>query len=369
MNKRIRVLYLLYEPFASGQSVHVLSLVRGLDAAQFETRVILPDVLSSLAPQFEAAGASVILLPIRRLLWKPRAVFGLAREIRSWKPDIVHIHSQEAGLVARPIAWLVGTRRIFYTPQTIDIRRKRWQKLVNLAEVLLSVITHCIISVNAADRARLQAWGIAGRRLVTVYNGIDLDEVTAAPSPQDVLPAAGPLVLQLGRLSEQKNPLAFLEGANRVLREVPQARFVMIGSGPLRSAVEEKIAALGLGERVQLLGAVPLASRLLGLADVVTLTSAWEGTPYSLIEAAAWSKPLVATAVNGCPEVIADGLTGYVVPPGDAAAWADRVARLLLDRELAERMGRAGRERAEMLFRVQDMVERLVGLYNQSCSS
>ncbi len=365
MNKRTRILYLLYEPFTSGQAAHVLSLVRGLDPAEFELRVILPDLLASSAPAFEAAEASVSLLPIRRLLWKPTAVFGMVREIRAWQPDIIHIHSQEAGLVARPIAWLAGARRIFYTPQTIDIRRKRWQKWVDRAEALLAHVTRCIFSVNEADRQRLLRLGIPADKVMLLYNGVDLDAVTADPPPRDALPGEGPLVLQLGRLSEQKNPLAFVEGAALVLREVPQARFVMIGSGPLELSVRQRVVELGLTGKIALLGSVPQASRLLGLADVVTLTSLWEGTPYSLIEAAAWGKPLVATAVNGCPEVIADGLTGYVVPPGDVAAWAERVARLLLDRELAERLGHAGHERAERLFRVQDMVERLAELYRQ----
>ena len=363
MTERIRVLYLLYEPFTSGQSTHVLSLLRGLDADRFETRVILPDLLAESAPAFESAGASVMLLPIRRLLWRPAAVAGLARLIRTWKPDVVHIHSQEAGLVARPIAWLAGARRIFYTPQTIDIRRKSWQSLVNLAEALLASVTRCIFSVNEADRQRLLKLGIPAAKVTLLYNGVDLDAVTADPPPPGTVPGDGPLVMQLGRLSEQKNPLMFVEGARLVLQSLPQARFVMIGSGPLEEAVRQRVAELGLAEKITLLGSVPQGARLLGLADVVTLTSLWEGTPYSLIEAMAWARPVVATAVNGCPEVTSDGETGFIVPPGDAAAWARRVAQLLADPALAVRLGRAGRERAERLFRVQDMVARVAELY------
>lgn len=362
----LKILFVYYEPLASGQTTHVLSLVRGLDKTQFQIQVVLPDLLQELTPQFEAAGARVLALPMRRLMWKPAAVSGLLRVIRSERPDIVHIHSQEAGMVARPFAWLAGAKNIFYTPQTIDIRRKRWQGLVTLAERLLAHLTRQIISVNEADRQRMIQWGIRDSKIATIYNGVDLDEVVAGQASAGLFPPGALLVIQLGRLSEQKNPLAFVEGAEHVLRIIPKARFVFIGEGDMRAVITERIDTLNLQDKIKLLGNIPQAAHWLGMADVVTLTSLWEGTPYSLIEAMAWSRPVVATCVNGCREVVVDGQTGFLVSPDQPKAWAERVITLLQDPDLRARLGSEGRKRAERMFSIQAMITSMAELYQAS---
>jgi len=102
---------------------------------------------------------------------------------------------------------------------------------------------------------------------------------------------------------------------------VPGAQFALVGDGPLKEQVVARIRELGLEGRVHVMGERDEAFRLLVAADVVTLTSRWEGAPYAVLEAMAWSRPVVVTAVNGCPEIVVDGLTGYVVPTGDTARW------------------------------------------------
>jgi glycosyltransferase involved in cell wall biosynthesis len=166
-------------------------------------------------------------------------------------------------------------------------------------------------------------------------------------------------------LSAQKDPLAFVEGAGRVVRQRPDAQFALVGEGPLRDAVAARIQELGLEGHVHLAGWHDEASRLMAAADVVTLTSRWEGAPYTLLEAMAWSRPVVATAVNGCPEIVVDGGTGFLVPPGDTSAWAGRIIDLLDDPAMAAAMGRAGRRRVEERFSLQDVVARTESLYQQ----
>ena len=174
-----------------------------------------------------------------------------------------------------------------------------------------------------------------------------------------------PLTMQVGRLSRQKDPLTFAKGAALVLQHRPDAQFALVGEGPLRDAVASRVHELGLQGRVHLLGWRDRAYRLMAAADVVTLTSRWEGLPYTLLEAMAWSRPVVATAVNGCPEVVIDGLTGFLVAPGDAAAWAQRVLALLNDPAGAAAMGQRGRRRVEERFSLREMVARIERLYLQ----
>ena len=360
---RIRLLYVYYEPNPSGQTEHLLTLVQRLDRNRFAITVVLPDLLETQAARFAETGAQVVLLPIRKLFWRPAAVSGLWRLIRQGSYDIIHVHSQEAGMVARLLARLAGARRLFYTPHTINIRRRGLRSIYRLSERFLGLFTDRIISVNEADRLTLIARGIPADKIVTIYNGVDLDRfsdpvIDHAPS--------SPVVMQVGRLSEQKAPLDFIAGARWVLQKRPDVRFILVGDGPLLAQVQAQIKRDGLEKQVVAIGAQANAFRLIQTADIVTLTSYWEGSPYSVLEAMAWSKPVVATAVNGCPELVVDGVTGYLTPCGQPQAWAERVLCLLSDPEHARQMGKQGRRRLEANFTLAEMVTKLSALYEES---
>jgi glycosyltransferase involved in cell wall biosynthesis len=368
----MRILLVYYEPQPSGQTRHVLSLAQGLDPARHQLTVVLPDCLQDLVPDFVRTGARVVSLPLRKVVADPRTLRALAQQIRSSGPEVVHVHSQEAGLYARIMARLGGARAIVYTPQTIDIRRGRWHWLYALAERALASITDRIVSVNEADSKRLRQWGLAAHMVITIPNGIDLREFSRRIDVAQVrrsLRASprNPLVLQVGRLSAQKNPIGFVEGAARVIRMFPDARFALVGDGPLRDRVAQRVHGLGLEGKVHLAGWRAGASELMAAADLVTLTSLWEGAPYSLLEAMAWSKPVVATAVNGCPEIVANGVTGVLVPARDSVAWGEAAAELLRNPARAEAMGLNGRQRVEQLFTLPLMIDRTERLYQDVC--
>lgn len=358
----LRLLYVYYEPSPSGQTEHVLTLVQRLDRQRFDVTVVLPDLLEAQASRFSATGAQVIILPIRKLFWKPNALTGFWRLIRKGKYDIIHVHSQEAGVVARPLAWLAGAKGIFYTPHTINIRRRGWSSIYRMGERMMARLTDRIISVNEADRQSMIARGIPSQKIVTIYNGIDLARFS---DPQIVEKPGTPLVMQVGRLSEQKAPLDFIEGARLVLQKHPEVRFKLVGDGPLLGQVQTRIKQYGFQEQVTAVGEQANAFRLIQHADIVTLTSSWEGSPYSLLEAMAWSKPVVATSVNGCPELVLDGKTGYLVPSGQPQAWADRVLDLLNNPQAARAMGEQGRRHLEANFTLPEMVAKISALYEQ----
>jgi glycosyltransferase involved in cell wall biosynthesis len=347
----------------------VLSLASGLDRRNYHLTVALPENLEQSIDAFQQTDARVVPLPMRKVIWGLDAIAALVRLVRDEGFDIVHIHSQEAGLLGRLVTRSAGARIILYTPQTIDIRRARWHRPYRLIERLLAPLTTALISVNESDRRRLIKWGIPSQKVITIPNGIDL---TRSEGPIDVgalrqslgLDADASLVMQVGRLSAQKDPLAFVEGAAQVVCRYPRAQFALVGDGPLRNAVTARIRGLGLEDRVHWLGWHADAFRLIGAADVVTLTSRWEGAPYALLEAMAWSRPVVATAVNGCPEIVLDGVTGFLAPPGDTAAWAGKVSDLLHDPAHASAMGQKGRKRAEERYTLQQMVGRLEALYS-----
>jgi glycosyltransferase involved in cell wall biosynthesis len=362
------VLQVYYEPFRSGQTTHVLSLTRGLIDRGHRVSVVLPSRLENCLPDFEAAGAAVLPLDMSKVFWRVSSALRYLRLLCKERFHIVHIHSQEAGLVARPLSWLGGARTIFYTPQTIDIRQVGWRPLYTAIERSLASFSAQLISVNEPDSRRLVAWGIPPAKVVTIPNGIDHSRYNEVPDVLIIkqslsIPPNAPVVMQLGRLSPQKNPLAFVEGASRVQRLVPGVHFVMIGNGPLKEAVETRIIELQLQECFHLTGHLNNAYWYLAAAHVVTLTSSWEGTPYSLLEAMAWSKPVVATAVNGCQDIVVSGKTGYLSPQGDLDSWAELVAHLLGSPAQSAEMGKQGRQHLEQAYTLDMMVDSIEHLY------
>jgi len=242
----MNLLLVTYEPQPSGQTAHLLSLVRGLAPRGCRLTVVLPASLAAgIAALRGQPGVEVLPLPMGKIAWPPRSALTLVRLIRRRRFDLVHVHSQEAGLVARPLTRLAGIRALVYTPQTIDIRQARWQRLYQAVERTLARMTSAIIAVNEADRRRLVDWGLPAQKVATIPNGIDLPAFSRRPDPAALRTELGldprrPLVMQVGRLSAQKDPLAFVEGAAQIARRRPEAQFALVGDGPLRPAAASR---------------------------------------------------------------------------------------------------------------------------------
>lgn len=367
---RRKVLYVYYEPQASGQTTHVLSLVRGLNAEKYAITVVLPDHLHQSRTAFQQSGATTISLKMGKLWWNPSSIARLITLIRQQKFDIVHVHSQEAGVLARPFARLAGARNIIYTPQCTNIRRANWFWMYRSLEKLLSSTTYMIVSVSKADRERIVQWGIPASKVTTIYNGIHPEGIEDSTGIMEMkrmlnLDDQQLVVMQVGRLSYQKNPLFFVKGASLVLNKYPDARFLLVGDGPLRGAVEEYIQGLGITDQVRCLGWQDNANQLMGAADIITLTSRWEGLPYVLLEAMAWALPVVSTGVNGCPEIVEHGVTGYLVSGNDVNSWAKALIELLGDPPRSRAMGQRGRQRLAENFSLERMIKHTEGLYDR----
>ena len=239
------------------------------------------------------------------------------------------------------------------------------------AERRLAKRTARLIGVSEATRDDLLALGI-GRpeRWRVVPYAFDLEPLrSAAIDPTEArrsfgLPADAPIVGIAGRLVPIKNIPLFLEAAVRVLRDVPDALFVVAGDGELRPLLQAE-AEQALGDRVRFLGWVSDLPELYAALDVVALTSLNEGAPVALIEAAAAGRPVVATAVGGVAEVVEDGRTGFVVRSEDDEALAKRIVELLDDPALARAFGEAGRARVSERYSAEGAGDRMIEVYRE----
>jgi glycosyltransferase involved in cell wall biosynthesis len=200
-----------------------------------------------------------------------------------------------------------------------------------------------------------------------VHEGVDVARIVALPHGNlhaaRFLPTHSPVVGAIGALVAQKAHHTLIDAAALVVKQASDVRFVILGEGELRPQLEKQIKHLHLERHVFLAGFRPDVLELLKDVDVFALSSTHEGMCTSLVDAMAAEKAAVATAVGGVPEVLADGETGFLVPPRDVRALATRITHLLTDPELRDRMGRAALARARRLFTVERMVEETARAY------
>lgn len=295
-----------------------------------------------------------------------RAAWRLSRVIRQLQPQIVHAHDPHAVAMASlalsiaapdPDVPLVASRRVDFRLKGNSFSRWKYRQV------------DCFIAASDAIRTLLLADGVPAAQVVTVHEGIDVDRVrTTAPANVHAelwLPAHAPIVGNVAALVPHKGHRDLIEAAALVVREVPDARFVILGEGPLRPQLERQIADRHLAKHVLLAGfRTDVLSMHRGF-DVFALTSVTEGLGTSLLDAMAAAKPVVATTAGGIPEVVVDGETGFLAAPHDHARLAAAIVRLLEDPALRARMGEAGLARVRERFSVERMVAATADVYRR----
>jgi glycosyltransferase involved in cell wall biosynthesis len=294
----------------------------------------------------------------------------LTRIIRDVRPAIIHAHDPHGVASAAlalsyqtfdPAPVLVASRRVDFHLKTNAFSRWKYRQV------------RAFLCASEAIRELLIGQGIEPARAITVHEGIDLAHVAAAP-PASVHEAFGrprnaPIVGCVGALVAHKGHRHLVDATAQIVREVPDARVVVLGEGELRGALERQIADLGLEKHVILGGfRVDVLSLLKGM-DLFVMPSITEGLGTSLLDAMACAKPIVASRVGGIPEVVADGVTGLLVPPKDPDLLAEAIVRLLQDRALVESLGAAGFERVRHRFTVERMVEETLAVYERLAGS
>jgi L-malate glycosyltransferase len=288
----------------------------------------------------------------------------LSRIIRDLKPEIVHAHDPHAvALASLALSFLtsgrcpglVASRRVAYHLKAHAFSRWKYHQVA------------CFVAASKAITQILVGDGIDPARIVTVYEGIELHRVQAEPAAnihaEFWLPTHAPIVGAVAALTHEKGHKYLIEAAALVLREVPDTRFIILGEGELRSALERQIKELHLDKHVLLPGFRADILSFIKSFDVFVMSSLFEGLGTSLLDAMALSKPTVASDTGGIPEVVAHGETGFLVPPRDARELATAISKLLKDPDRRERMGRAGLERVKRLFTADQMVEKTQAVY------
>ncbi len=205
-----------------------------------------------------------------------------------------------------------------------------------------------VVTVSDAAADSLAAVGIARARIRIIAPGV-------APRAEASRPAGAPVVGAISRLSREKNVGLLIKAFALVAKEIPEATLRIYGDGPERGTLEALAESLGIGPKTAFLGHVPEAGTRCGEFSAFAVPSSRESFGLAALEAMACGVPVVATEVGGLPELILDGETGMLVPPEDERAMADALLKVLRDRDLAARLGEAGRARAAASFSEKKM--------------
>jgi glycosyltransferase involved in cell wall biosynthesis len=294
------------------------------------------------------------------------AAWRFARVIKRLAPDVIHAHDPH-GVAMASLALSLRAAAPGRLPALVASRRVDFHLKGNSFSRWKYRQVDCFIAASEAIRQMLVADRVSADRTVTVHEGIDVEHVLAAP-PVNVhqafwLPHHAPVVGNVAALVPHKGQRYLVDAAHLVVREIPDARFILLGEGELREHLEKQVREHHLEKHVLLPG---FRTDVLGCIkgfDLFVMSSVTEGLGTSLLDAMACRRPIVATRTGGIPEIVEDGVNGLLAAPRDAASLAAAIVRALNDETLRQRMGEAGFARVRERFTVEKMVEQTSAVY------
>ncbi len=384
--KRLKVIHLITRLDFGGAQQNTLWTARNLNPEKYEAVLACGkggELDNEAQENSEKGFYRIVFFSFLRREVSPfadlAALFSLWLFFKKEKPDIVHTHSSKAGILGRLAAWAAGIKVVVHTYHGFgfnDFQNSVVKKIYVFLERLCAGLSRALIFVSRSNWNYALKNGIGPEsKFHLIRSGVDLSRFPASVSDPEIkkremgFETNAPLVLSIGNLKPQKNPLDFVLMASKVLREIPRAQFLFIGEGPLRDAVEEKARELGVFERMRFPGWRKDAAEWISISDVFVLTSLWEGLPRSLVEAMKSGAPSAVYATDGISDLIKDDENGFCVPQGDVSLLAARVIALLKDTDLRRRLGRNATQSIGPEFDIHGMVFAQERLYEMLWSS
>lgn len=358
----ITIVYLI-RPAEGGMKTHLLTLLAGLDPLQFSPVVICPPN-TPLAQEVAKANIRVIPLDIvdgLNPIKDVQAALKLHGILKKLKPDILHIHGAKAGWIGRLAARKKNNPKIIVTMHSFVLDERmgaQQRKFVRGIERFFSKKTDRIIAVSQALKNELisELW-IPESKISVIYNGLQFAEL------REKVPHNGIRIGTVARLAPQKGLENLIHAASYVVAEFPQANFYIAGEGPRRGHLAELAKSLDLQLTIYLLGYQQDIPGFLATLDVFVLPSTRESFGLTLAEALSQQVPVVATRVDGIPEVVEDGVTGLLATPANPRDLAAKIMMILRNAENAQTMACTGCTTVRSCFTCENMLKETQALY------
>lgn len=352
----IKVAFVIDALRVGGAERLLLELFSHLPKTDFECRVYTIVEQGELVSQVQSLGVTVTLIGKRgKVSWG--TVSRLRAAWRDWKPDVVHTHLFAGDTYGRLAAWRSGIP-VVTTEHNMNLDEagfKAWVRMV------LSHLNFQIIAVSRAVKDySVNQEHLSTNKIIVVHNGVDGKKFIPGPTTKNKIPVVG----MTSRLHANKGH-QYLFQALGLIKDIP-FKVVILGDGPERPQLEKQAETLGIADRIQFTGLVHEVVPLLAGIDVLVLPTMQEGFGLSVVEAMLMEKSVLAFDTGPMNEVIDQGVTGVLVPPGDIPELSEALRRLLQDAQLRERLGKAGRQVALSKFSLDYMVQAYIKIYRQA---
>lgn len=357
-----------------GTEKHIHDLVSNADRQKFNFVIICLYELGGIGKVLKEYGIKVYHNVLRNKL----DIFGvwkLNRIIRNEKADILFIVHTPLTLFWGVICSKINNIKATLTrsptflsgsPASNPLSHFNKRKIINY--FILNFVDKIIAQAYSHREYLLKDERADLDRIVVINNGLDLEHFNNSGDTLTLKKAIGiPSNVQVvgivARLEPLKGHDMFLKAAKKIIGSLPQTHFLVVGDGIERKNLEQMCKELLIEKNVHFVGIIKYVPQIVQLFDVGVLSSRRETFSNAILEYMAASKPVVATNVGGTAEIVIDGETGYLVSSGDHEALSDALIKLLRDRNLAKKMGEAGRERVKEKFTIQNMINRYESLF------
>ncbi|MDD5428460.1 MAG: glycosyltransferase [Candidatus Omnitrophica bacterium] len=370
--KKIRVLHIIPDLGTGGAEMLVKNLLLYGDKGSFELSVcsLFPRKGFTLEKEIEASGSTVNYLR-KRPGPDVRVPFQVYKLLKTFDPDVVHTH-RSAGCYSFLPSSLCGV------PVKVHTVHNSARQEVPAAGRLINAGAFKFLGIRPVAISKEIGKTIAAlyniKNIPLIYNGIPINDYLFNPDARyktrKSLGIADDkfVILHAGRLNIQKNHRNLIEAFYNLLPRVPEALLLCAGVGPLETEIKKMAISRNLTSKIKFLGVRSDIAGLLSAADVFVLSSDWEGLPLVILEAMAASRPIVATAVGGVPEIVINGVSGFLVRPNDPAALAESILKVKNNPAMSQEMGGKALAMCKEKFDIKNTVREYEKLYKEMLS-
>ncbi len=367
--RRIKVLFITVGMDVGGTEKMLVGILKNIDKNKYEVYLCCLESEGQLQKEIEKENIEAIYLNIVKkpllfsALFHFLAIFRIYAVLKSKGIEIIHSFLPRANIISRIAGYLAGVPIIISSNRTSQIRKRYYLLLDWLTSPLVDKIT--AVS-NAVGRYTKENMKTKRDKIEIIENGVDFNNLQIEYYRKEDwgIDSNTGIIGIVGRLVPVKGHQCFLRAAKIIKKESPNVKFFIVGDGPERERLKQMAKDLGLKDSVVFTGIVQNIFKFLKIFDILVSCSFWEGMPNAILEAMAMGKPVVATHVGGTPEIVIDGVNGFLVPPKDARLMASKVLRLLGDRELCNSMGEDGRMIVKERFDIKHTIRRMDDMYS-----
>lgn len=366
------ILYFMEVSCPGGAQNVLLNILDGLDRSKYRPIVALLET-GWLEETLCSKGYEVIIVNSTNKSFDWRLVRDLLNICKKTHVKLIHAHLFDSGIYASIVGLLARTPVAITLHGQVDWKKSSHPVIDKIKLMIINSIANHIVYVSEYLKKYYEDLGVKRRKGIRIYNGINLDQFVSLPK-NDIRLSRGfssseILIGSIGHVLPWRGYEFLIDAADRVVKLYPTARFLIVGSTSDENyykVLVNKVNMKKLQNNISFLGFRTEVREILAALDLFVLPSLSEGFSLVTVEAMAAGKPVVGTNSGGPEEIVDDGVTGYLVPPADPEALANKIIFLLNDRFLAESMGKAGRLRAEERFSLERMIDNYHALYEKS---